>query len=156
MLVNITNISDIVFSTTAGEVLVNVFGSAFSIITPMILITVGYELSLNRRYIRDVTVAGIFRIISEAIAYLAMMALIKLLVISDKAAYYSLILLASLPSPFASSAFAADDEYTEFINMQISSYLLVTMLCTVLIIIFVNESAVLERQRYGIFLRNNL
>ena len=136
LILNLIGISRPVLSNQWGSILKDIVAMPLSVITPLILVVVGYEISFSRRYVKEVALTALFRMIATGASCIICILLLKLVGVTDRAATYTLILASILPSPFASSVFAGDPDNTEFINMQVSTYLAVTLTGLALMVAF--------------------
>ena len=136
LILNLLGVSGWVFSTEFGSILKDIVAMPLSVITPLILVVVGYEISFSRKYIKEVALTALFRMIATGVSCVVCILLLKLVGVTDRAATYTLILASILPSPFASSVFAGDPDNTDFINMQVSTYLAVTLTGLALMVAF--------------------
>lgn len=128
VLFNLTGLSRLIFSSAAGPALNSIISMLTKSITPLILIVVGYGFKLSRSLLPAVLKTSAMRlIISIPVCALALLVL-SLFGVTDEIVRFAVIFVAALPAPFSTSVYAQDDLQQEYMNTQMSVYVIVTIL----------------------------
>ncbi|SDM93306.1 AEC family transporter [Acetanaerobacterium elongatum] len=119
-------------SVITGSAIGGIFTQAISFIAAptagMILIIVGYELSLSKKLLKPVFITIGLRLAVMALLLLAASALLFAILPFDKTLFMALLLIFSLPAPFVIPIFADVQEHGEYISTTVSVNTLVTVL----------------------------
>ena len=125
---NASGLAGWIFESPLGQTVDNCISMAIQASTPLVLIVVGYGLSFNRRIMGMVAKTCLLRVVGMAIVCGVSLLLFRLLGVSEPLATYASIFMCSLSAPYACSMYTDDDSQQEYINTQLSIYVVVTIL----------------------------
>ncbi len=128
VVLNATGIAGWIFSSPLGLTVNSCISMAIQASTPLVLIVVGYGLSFNPKIMGMVLKTCFSRVAGMAIVCGVSLLLFYLLGIRDPLAAYASIFMCSLSAPYACSMYADDETQQEYINTQLSIYVVVTIL----------------------------
>lgn len=119
----------------------NIFATLISFVTApcsaLVLIIVGYGLSLDKRMIRPVFCAVALRIAILAVLYFIIVSVLSLFIAVDTNMRLALLLLYSLPAPFIIPLYMEHDENQEkFVSANISLQTILTVAIFVVMAVF--------------------
>ena len=136
ILLNVTGIAGWFLNLPAAQVYNAVQSAVTAPVTALVLITVGYDLSFDRKLMGPVLKAGILRLLLMSLSAAALLIFAGGL-IREQQLRVAVLLYFSLPPQFITPIFVKDEGEREFTATAISLYSLVTVLAFVLITVFV-------------------
>ena len=125
---NVTGLSHLIFDSAIGPVFDSIIAMLTKSITPLILIVVGYGFSLNQKLLPAVLKTSAMRLLISIPVCLLALLLLSLFGVRDESVRFAVIFVSSLPAPFSTSVYAKDDAQQEYMNTQMSLYVIVTII----------------------------
>ncbi len=126
-----TGLGRIIFDSPIGEVLTAVINMIVAPTTAVILIIVGYQFEINRELLKPVLKTSALRLVAAPVAGLVGILILRALGIQEKLAIYAILFLSFLPAPYALTIYAKKESEQPFLSMQLSMYIIVTLIAFV-------------------------
>lgn len=137
ILFGITGLGKLILSSPVGGIFSNSLNFISAPTAAMILIIVGYELSLNQKLLMPVIKTIALRLAVMGLLLLLAIAVIFAIIPFDKTLLLALIMMFSLPAPFIIPLYANVESEGEYISTTLSLNALVTIALFVVLAFFV-------------------
>ena len=127
MFCNLTGLSRLIFDSAIGPVVSSIIAMLTKSITPLILIVVGYGFQLSPALLPFVFRTSVLRLAISIPTCLLGLLILRLFGVQDEVVRFAVIFVAALPAPFSTSVYAKDGAQQEYMNTQMSLYVIVTI-----------------------------
>jgi len=135
LILNLTGFGRIMLESSLGEIYGAMVSMLTSSVTALILITVGYDLNLDKNLLLPVIKTCLSRFAVMAICLITMLTAFRGLIVSREM-LIACILYFSLPPQFVVTVFIQENREREYAATVLSVYTLLTILCFIMLTTF--------------------